>query len=145
MATLHDDLQKVLEANEGFYKAFESLDIRQMEEVWAKGNHVSCIHPGWNLLRGWASVKASWEAIFKNTEAIWFTLSDIKVELKGPLAWVILTENIVSEAEGNLSATSVLTTNIFEKVDGRWLIVHHHASHILAPQIQFAPGSSTVH
>lgn len=145
MATLQDDLQKVLEINERFYRAFESLDMHRMEEVWAKGNHVTCIHPGWNLLRGWDSVKASWEAIFKNTEAIWFTLSDVKVELKGSLAWAVLMENILSETEGSLSATSVLATNIFEKVDGRWLIIHHHASHIFASHVQFAPGSSTIH
>ncbi len=145
MAMLKDDLQKVLEINERFYRAFESLDLSRMEEVWARGPSVTCIHPGWSLLRGWDAVRASWEVIFKNTEAIWFTLSDVRVELKGLLAWVILMENILTETEGSLSAISVLATNIFEKIDGRWFMIHHHASHIFASHVQLPPGSSTIH
>ena len=50
---------------------------------------------------------------------------------EGVLGWVHCTENILSEARGNISVTSVLATNIFERSGGEWLMVHHHASHIL--------------
>ena len=35
---------------------------------------------------------------------------------------------------GSLSITAILATNVFERRAARWLLVHHHASHILAPQ-----------
>ena len=48
-----DERARVEEANARFYRAFESLDLREMEGVWAKGEHVKCVHPGWGLLAGW--------------------------------------------------------------------------------------------
>jgi ketosteroid isomerase-like protein len=64
-----------------------------------------------------------------------FTLTDVRVEVREDLAWVLCTENILSEARGNLSVTAILATNVFERRGEGWLMVHHHASHILA-----APG-----
>lgn len=32
-------------ANEGFYRAFESLDLGEMEKIWAKESYIQCIHP----------------------------------------------------------------------------------------------------
>src|SRR5206468_1148625 len=51
---------EVEEANARFYRAFEALDLAEMEKVWAHGEHVKCVHPGWPLLAGWANVRASW-------------------------------------------------------------------------------------
>ena len=52
----------------------------------------------------------------------------------GDLGFVHCTENILSETRGSLAITAILATNVFERRAGRWLLVHHHASHILAPQ-----------
>lgn len=130
--SLTDEVREVEEANARFYRAFESLDIAEMEAVWAKGEHVKCIHPGWTLLVGWDAVRASWEAIFKNTGEIRFSLSDVSVRVGENLAVVTCTENILSQVGGNISVTSVLATNLFERIGDRWLMIHHHASHILS-------------
>lgn len=127
-----DDVGEVEEANARFYRAFESLDLAEMEAVWAKGEHVKCIHPGWTLLEGWEAVRASWEAIFKNTAEIRFSLTDVSVRVAADLAWVTCTENILSRVRGNISVTSILATNLFERSEGRWLMIHHHASHIVS-------------
>ena len=132
--TPDDEIGEVEEANARFYRAFENLDVREMEAVWAKGEHVKCIHPGWGLLVGWEAVRASWETIVKNTAEIRFTLSDVSVQLAGDLAWVTCTENILSQVRGNISVTSVLATNLFEREAGGWLMIHHHASHVFAPE-----------
>ena len=65
-----DEIAEIEEANARFYRAFEGLDLQEMEAVWARGEHVKCIHPGWGLLTGWDAVRASWETIFKNTVEI---------------------------------------------------------------------------
>ena len=41
-----DDAAEIEGANARFYRAFESLDIKQMDEVWAREEYVTCIHPG---------------------------------------------------------------------------------------------------
>jgi len=124
-------VKDVAEANGAFYRAFEALDLRAMEEVWAHGDHVRCVHPGWPMLSGWEAVRASWEAIFANTQEMRFTLTDVHVAPIGDLAWVTCIENILSETEGRVGVTSILATNLFERGPDGWRMVHHHASHVL--------------
>jgi ketosteroid isomerase-like protein len=76
---------------------------------------------------------ASWERIFANTFGMHFTLSDVQVEVSGSLAWVVLIENLEARGYDGPSRSEILTTNLFEKRQGQWFIVHHHASPILAP------------
>ena len=132
--SLDDDIAEVEEANARFYRAFEGLDLQEMEAVWARGEHVKCIHPGWGLLVGWEAVRTAWETIFKNTVEIRFSLSDVAVEVEGNLAWVTCTENILSQVGGNISVTSLLATNLFERRGDAWLIIHHHGSHVFSPE-----------
>ena len=122
----------VREANDRFYRAFESLSLEAMEAVWANDDRAQCVHPGWDLLVGWDAVRRSWEIIFKNTMEIRFTLGDVHIRITGPMARVTCTENILSQSHGNVSVTSVLTTNLFERTSGEWQMVHHHASHIFS-------------
>jgi len=122
----------VVEANASFYRAFETLDIAEMDRVWAHGEHVQCVHPGWPLLSGWDAVRTSWETIFTNTAEMRFTVSDVHAVVGGEVAWVTCTENILSEVAGRVSVTAILATNLFERSAGGWRLVHHHASHVLA-------------
>ena len=127
------DREELEAANARFYGAFEALDLAKMDEVWAHGEHVKCVHPGWPLLNGWAAVRASWDTIFVNTAEMRFTIADTRAIAAGDLGWVTCTENILSEVGGRLSATSVLATNLFERTPDGWRLVHHHASHVFAP------------
>ena len=143
MAVAKDDIAAVRSTNERFYRAFEKLDMEAMAAVWSKADYVKCIHPGWGLLVGWDAVRASWEIIFRNTGEIKFTLTEVQMDCRGSLAWLTLTENILSQVEGRVAATSVLATNVFEKSGSVWRLIHHHASHILTPPARQA--SDTVH
>ena len=122
---------EVEEGERRFYRAFETLDIARMDEIWSHGDHVRCVHPGWCLLVGWTAVRRSWEVIFENTAEMRFSLSDVHARADGDLAWVTCTENIFSEVHGRLAVTSVLATNLFERTADGWRLIHHHASHIL--------------
>lgn len=129
--TPDDETALVAEANTRFYRAFESLDMAEMDQVWSHAGYVRCVHPGWCLLAGWEAVRQSWEAIFKGSREMRFTISDVSVYVDGDLAWVICTENILSHTQDQIAVTALLATNVFERRGGDWLIVHHHASHIL--------------
>jgi ketosteroid isomerase-like protein len=122
------DEQDVANANLAFYRAFESLDIKRMESLWVKDGEIQCGHPGWRILRGWKPVMESWRRIFENTPSIHFTLTDVKIEIHGELAWVTLYENLNSIVEGQKVSASILTTNIFQKSTDGWRMIHHHGS-----------------
>jgi ketosteroid isomerase-like protein len=137
--TPDEELGEVEEANNRFYRAIENLDLGAMDQVWSHGDHVRCVHPGWGLLEGWEAVRGSWEAIFKDTREMRFTLEDVQIRIGGDLAWLTCTESILSQEGGNISVTTVLTTNLFERDGGEWRMVLHHASHILAGE---SPGET---
>ena len=138
-----EDEKAVAKANEDFYRAFESLDIAEMEKVWAKDSSIQCGHPGWRILRGWGPVMDSWRRIFENTPAIQFSLTDVSINIRGAMAWVTLYENIQSSMEGQKVSVTVLTTNIFAKGADGWRMSHHHGSSVAQEVSQGGP--STVH
>ena len=70
----------------------------------------------------------SWREIFKNTQDIKFLLTEVRIRVQDPLAWVTVYENITSQDEEGTSTGIVLTTNIFERKPEGWLIIHHHGS-----------------
>ena len=135
--------QEVAKANESFYLAFEGLDIARMEAVWAKDAEIQCGHPGWRILRGWGPVMQSWRRIFENTPSMKFTLTDLKIEVRGEHAWVTLYENLSSTIEGQNYSAAILTTNIFQKSGEGWRMILHHGSSVSQPPDQ--DESSTVH
>lgn len=123
-----EEYARVHVANETFYKAFESLDISRMAEVWQKSDRVKCVHPGGELLAGREAVMKSWEDIFSNTLSVHFDLSHVSIDVRGDLAWVTLHENVVINAEGAISKGMMIATNIYERSGDRWLLLHHHAA-----------------
>ena len=70
-------IEEITRANLAFYAAFESLDMLQMDKVWAHLEYVTCIHPGWSLRSDWPAVRDSWVLIFNNTFSMKFTLKNI--------------------------------------------------------------------
>ena len=121
----------VIEANDAFYRAFESLDIDNMTAVWAREEVVRCVHPGWGMLQGWADVMTSWERIFDNATMMHFVITEAEVSVEGDWSWVACTENLTQVMDGQVVESRVQTTNVFRKRNDRWLMVHHHGSPIM--------------
>ena len=141
--TVADEIQAIAQANQAFYRAFETLKIEAMEEVWAKDADIQCGHPGWRILRGWGPVMESWKRIFENTPAVQFTLTDVRIEVSGELAWVTLYENLNSSIEGQTFSAAILTINMFQKTADGWRMILHHGSSVSQPPDQ--DESNTVH
>jgi ketosteroid isomerase-like protein len=127
------DHEAVLEANRAFYRAFESLDVAQMERVWLRDQRIVCVHPGWRRLSGWGPIMASWERIFQSAFEMHFELGDPQVTVSGNLAVVLVEENLTQRGYDGASRSLVLATNVFERVDGPWLMLIHHGSPVMAP------------
>ena len=119
-------------ANTRFYEAFESLDIRQMEAVWASDQTVHCIHPGWEIRSGWPSVRDSWVSIFNNTTKIKLAVTDLQIVIHGNIGWVNCMEGVTQMINGEPQITYVLTTNLYLHQQNDWLIIHHHGSPVFS-------------
>jgi len=133
------DEASVRAANSAFYAALESRDLDAMAEVWEHSDRIVVTHPGWPMLRGWARVAGSWDAIFRNTGYIQFVLTDEQVTIVGDSAWVTLDENILqsaaeTERSDEFSGSKATSVNVFvrshdsDAPDDNWKMVVHHAS-----------------
>jgi len=125
--------REVLDTNENFYQAFNRGDLNLMKSVWAQNDSVACIHPGWEVLRGFDVIIQSWEKIFVGSENLEIKLSEIKVSGDGGMIWVSCQENLFAMSMSGVQVSKVHATNLFEKVRDQWKMVLHHASSV--PQL----------
>lgn len=121
----HDELRK---ANEGFYRALETLDLPAMDRLWLHEPWVRCIHPGWDVLVGWEDVRASWRRIFESTPWIRVTATQVQVEVFGEIGLVACAENITASQDGDVGVAVAQATNLFRQSPDGWRMIHHHAS-----------------
>jgi len=112
-----------------------------MEAVWLHSARVQCTHPGWRRLVGFAAMMDSWRRIFENTFEMSFQLTGVEISVAGDLAWVVCTENITSKTYDGVSRSAVEATNVFERHEGRWLVVHHHGSPVVSGPVPDEPIS----
>lgn len=111
--------EAVLFANEAFYQAFAARDVSAMDDLWAVGRPIACIHPGWGPLDGRDAVMASWRDILTNPNTPVIACRQPKAYVHGDLAFVICFEEIA----GNF----LIATNTFVRRGAVWKMIHHQA------------------
>ncbi|MBB4894357.1 ketosteroid isomerase-like protein [Streptomyces olivoverticillatus] len=141
MTSAPTDSERVELANTALYEAMERGDTAAMDRLWLNepGADVSCVHPGWPVLRGRSEVLRSYALIMASTDYIQFFLTDVEVSVNGDTALVTCTENILSggpaENEGELGplvGQLVVATNVFRRSGDEWKVWSHHGSPVLA-------------
>ena len=115
-------------ANARFYRALEGYDSDVMDRIWAHDAWVACVHPGWEIVRGWKAVQASWAAIFASSSRLRVSVEELEIRVLDDCAWVICIEQIATRIAESFYRSRAQATNIFVRRDGEWLLVHHHAS-----------------
>jgi ketosteroid isomerase-like protein len=125
-----DEKKAIEEMNARFYRAIESGDIEQVDEVCAHEEWVKCVHPGWEIISGWSRVRESWRRIFAGGQKMRISASDVSVHVFGDLAWLTCTENITVFYDSSFDSTQAAATNLFLRREDQWVLVHHHASPI---------------
>jgi ketosteroid isomerase-like protein len=131
MTTSHNaDIEDVEAASQSFYTALSVLDDgTRMAAVWASTSYVTYVGPSsTSIIVGWDAQKRYWKSF--NTEFVARSVSivDAHVHVVGNLAWQIGLE--VGHAlmkDGTTREIDWIVTNVFEKTDGLWLMVSHHA------------------
>jgi len=103
-----------------------------MEKVWATEPYVVAIHPASKaLIVGWDAVRKSWEGTFDRFSEISVSMQDPKIHINANVAWVIGVEAVQGKLKnGDPVNFAAFTTNMYEKRDGRWLMVLHTTSRV---------------
>jgi ketosteroid isomerase-like protein len=121
-------IDSLREANARFYRALEGLDLQAMDRLWAHDGWVRCVHPGWDILVGWQTVRRAWEQIFANTRWLRVTPTTVEATVIGDVGVVVCSENITATTEGDVGVAVAQATNLFRRTRDGWQMIHHHAS-----------------
>jgi ketosteroid isomerase-like protein len=127
------DTDAIRAADQAFYTALSGRDIQAMARVWADKPYVICIGPRSKVMNvGLDSVKKYWEWAFDFFSKMSVSKSDAQIQTDGKLAWVVGVEHAEFQLKsgGERVKFDTFSTHVLEKVDGRWLLVSHHAQMI---------------
>ena len=123
------DIEGVKAASKAFYDAVVVVDDgTAMAKAWAQKPYVTYIGPrGTSVVVGWDAQKKYWPEFNKAFDRRSVELVGARIHVVGNLAWEIGAE--VGQAhrkDGAVRKVDWFVTNIYERIDGRWLMVSHH-------------------
>ncbi|GAX83475.1 hypothetical protein CEUSTIGMA_g10900.t1 [Chlamydomonas eustigma] len=94
-----------------------------MDAMWGTGQQVQIIHPGSNCIAGREAVMESWKTILAGVRprAFRIELEGVRIHATESYGFVTCVEIV----DADDSAGRICATNIYEKQDGKWLMVLH--------------------
>lgn len=124
---MEQETSRIRSAIDDFYRAFANR--HGMAELWAHGDVVITMHPAGGRENGWREVNDAFQAAL-SSELVnsKITLSEIAIQVVGECAWAVYWERAEMTWQGGELAMDARVTNIYQHSNGRWLMVHHHAS-----------------
>jgi len=124
------------DAERAFYRAFATVDLAAMAAVWLHAEQARCVHPGGDLLQGYAAVMRSWGSIFGHADRprVQYQVVD---RLGADGLSIHIVEEHIGPAGADTDLTRVLATNTYLRTEHGWQMVMHHAT---LPLIESPPG-----
>ena len=126
------DVDQVNAASQAFIGAISARDIRAMDGLWAQGPDATFIGPlSTTVVVGWEGVRKAWEMRFSQFDRVAIALAESHIHANGNVAWAVGVEKVeLLRKNGDRLNFDAFVTNVFEKHDGRWLMVSHQATPI---------------
>ena len=117
-----EDRAAVIAANREFYRAFNQRDIATIDQLWARGAPLVCMHPNQVPLVDRAAIVRSWQRILATPNLPLVQCQDEILIAKRHMATVVCRE---------VAATiQLIATNVFVKEEGAWRLVHHQSGNV---------------
>lgn len=136
LATAQSDgsFEDLLAANRRFDEALSRLDLAAIESLSLQEPHVFAIHPSAReITQGWDAVRSSWRAVTERFAELSVRLDGARAVSRDGVGWITGTEVVTGRRRtGEAVAYSALTTNLFERRGGRWLLSGHMTARLPA-------------
>jgi ketosteroid isomerase-like protein len=133
-AQQQSETDAVKAANQAFYKALSARDVGAMQKVWSSDPDIQNIGPRDKAFTvGWDAMKKGFGGLFDAFPELKVSMQEPRIKIVVAVAWASGIEQAQRKDKTGATSSGVnLATNIFQKQDGRWVMVYHHAS--LMPQ-----------
>jgi limonene-1,2-epoxide hydrolase len=122
------DLSQPQQALAQFYRAFNTRDLKMMDENFAPSDEVAIDNPLGGIRRGADQPHKMYEGVFKSPADVHVEFWDYTIHRAGDVFWAVGRERgtyLDGEIVKNLN---VRTTRIFQMINSRWRQMHHHGS-----------------
>ena len=130
------NVEEVREASKKFYESLNRMangETNTFADVWSQNESATAMHPIGGRDVGWKEVENSFNQVAG-------VASDGKVELKdqlirdlGDAAFEVGIEKAQFKVAGMEVKAEIRVTNIYQKENGSWKMVHHHTD--IAPSM----------
>jgi len=121
---------EVRNASNQFYAALNKMvngSSQSLSDIWSHSSAVTTMHPIGGRQVGWKDVWATWDQTAQVASEGQVKLQDQFIRVVGDMAYEIGVENAGFMLAGQKITDKVRVTNIYQKEDGKWKIVHHHS------------------
>jgi hypothetical protein len=123
------DEREVEAAARRFYDAIEEMvsgrGLDAMQAAWHHTSRVTSKHPSGEWAHGWDEVWATWQVFssFGREDRGGSKLVSITACAYGDIAYT----TAVFQASPAWGLEKMMCTNVLQRIDGRWKVIHHHA------------------
>jgi ketosteroid isomerase-like protein len=122
------DLSQPKQALAQFYKAFNTRDLKMIDDNFAPSDDVAIDNPLGGIRRGSDVPHKMYEAVFRSPADVHVEFWDYTLHRVGDVFWAVGRERGTYLDGGAVKDLNIRTTRIFQLVDGRWRQIHHHGS-----------------
>ncbi len=122
------DEREVEAATRRLYAAIELATCgggsEALSEAWHHTDRVTTGHPSGDWARGWDEVRITWEllASFGRADRGGSKITSLEVNVYGNVAYT----TCMFHSAPTFGGVSLCCTNVLERIDGVWKVIHHH-------------------
>ena len=122
------DLRRPQQALAQFYRAFNSRDLKMIDDNFAASDDVAIDNPLGGIRRGADEPHKMYESVFKSPANVHVVFWDYTIHRAGDVFWAVGRERGTYVDGGVEKDLNVRTTRVFQLIDNRWRQMHHHGS-----------------
>jgi len=122
------DLSQPQQALAQFYHAFNSRDLKMIDDNFAASDGVAIDNPLGGIRRGADEPHKMYEGVFKSPANVHVVFWDYTIHRTGDVFWAVGRERGTYVDGGVEKDLNIRTTRVFQLINGRWRQMHHHGS-----------------
>jgi ketosteroid isomerase-like protein len=126
-----NDEEEIRALEQNFKTAVQARDVAQIMANYEHSDKlvVFDVHPPRQYV-GWDAYRKDWQDFLsKMNGPVAFEISDLSITASGNLAYGHSFQHLTGQTkDGKVVDDKVRVTDVYQKMDGKWLIVHEHVS-----------------
>jgi ketosteroid isomerase-like protein len=130
------NVEEVREASKKFYAGLNRMangEIDTLADAWSQNESATAMHPIGGREVGWEAVEKSFNQVANVASEGKVELKDQLIRVLGDVAFEVGIEKAQFKIAGHEVKGEIRVTNIYQKENGSWKMVHHHTD--IAPSM----------